>query len=262
MDNFRNNAETNFADAGLALLMDRSAESDGDLLWEEYCSHNCTMPLELDIQCQRQIQRTIRKSRRHSCTMRFLKTAGHLAASLAVILCLTIPLITSVEAIRIPVLNFFLKHSPRATSILFQNPSPPSQTQLEELCSILKFSAPEGYTLEVEHIYRDEYTVPATVTSVFMAFQNANDDLLSIHVSPAEGSRSVDTENAVVTQLTIEGQKALFIEKSPEFQVLWINEPQKLLYHVSVGSMNKADFMNYIKTLAKDINNSNAGLKE
>lgn len=262
MDNHRNNAETQFTDAGLALLLDWSAESDGELLWEEYCTSNCTMPLDLDIQCRKQIQKTIQKNSRHTFMMRFLKTAGHIAASLTVILCLTVSLITSVEALRVPVLNFILKNSPRATAILFQSSTTPGETQLEELCSILKFSVPEGYTLEMERVYRNEFTNPQTVTSVFMAFLDANENLLTIQVSPAEGSWSVDTENAVVTHRTLEGQNAIFIEKSPEFQVLWLNETQNLFYHISASSMEKADFENYVITLAKEIRYSNAGLRE
>lgn len=262
MDNCKNNAETRFADAGLALLMDLSAESDGNMLWEEYCVSNCAMPPELDNHCRHQIQKAVRRSKRHSRAMGFLKTASQLAASFAVILFLTVSLITSVEAIRIPVLNFILKHTPRATAILFQSSPTPSQTQLEELCSILKYSAPEGYTLEVEHIYRDEYTIPPTVTSVFMAFQDENDALLMIHVSPAEGSWSVDTEDAVVTQLVLEGQKAILIEQASRIQMIWINETQKLFYHVTADTMEKTDFMQYVTLLAKETKNSNAGLKE
>lgn len=262
MDNHRNHVETNFTDAALALLLERSAESDGERLWEEYCACDCKVPPVLDNQCRQKICKTIRKRKVYSNTVHLLKRTGQLAASLAIILFLTFSLITSVEAFRIPVLNFILKHSPRATAILFQSSSTPRQTQLEELCSILKYSAPEGYTLEIEHIYRDEYTVPPTVTSVFMGFQDENNALLTIHVSPAEGSWSVDTENAAVTQLILEGQKAILIEKFPEFQMLWINDTQKLLYHITAGSMNKTDFLNYVTLLSKETKNSNSGLIE
>lgn len=260
MDNHRKHIETNFTDAALALLLERSAESDGERLWEEYCASDSSMAPALDNQCKQKICKTIRKSRMYSNTTHLLKRTGHLAASLAIVLFLTVSLITSVEAFRIPVLNFILKHSPKATAILFQNSSPSSQTPLEELLGIVKLFVPEGYTLEVEHIYRDEYSDPPTVTSLFMAFQNTGDDLLTIHISPAEGTWSVDTENAVVTQLMLEGQKAILIEKSPEFQMLWINETQKLLYHITAGSMSKTDFLNYVTLLAKETKYSNSGL--
>lgn len=262
MDNHRNHIETNFTDASLALLLERSAESDGERLWEEYCTSECRMPPGLDNQCRQKICKTIRKSRVYSNTAQLLKRTGQLAASLAIVLFLVVSLITSVEAFRIPVLNFILNHAPRATAILFQNSSAPSQAPLEELCGIVKLFVPEGYTLAVEHIYRDEYTDPPTVTSLFLAFQNPDDDLLTIHITPAEGTRSVDTENAAVTQLILEGQKAILIEKFPEFQMLWINDTQKLLYHITAGSMNKTDFLNYVTLLAKETKNSNSGLIE
>lgn len=262
MDNHRDHAEMQFADAGLALLLELSTESDGELLWEEYASSHCVMPPALDQKCRSQIQKTIHINKRRRNATHILKSVGQLAASLAVVLFLTVSLITSVEALRIPVLNFILKHSPRATAILFQSTATPRQTQLEELCSILKDAVPEGYVLEVEHIYRDEYTVPPTVTSVFVAFQNEDDALLTIHVSPAEGARSVDTENAEVTQMELEGQRALLIEKPPGIQVLWINETQQLVYHVTASTMKKTDFMNYATMLAEETKMSNAGLKE
>lgn len=262
MDNCKYNAETRFADAGLALLMDLSAESDGNMLWEEYCTSNCAMPPALDIQCRRQIQKAIQKNKWHSRAIRFLKTTCQLAASFAVILFLVVSLVTSVEAIRVPVLNFILKHSPHATAILFQSSSTSSQTQLEELCSILKYSAPEGYILEVEQIYRDKYSVPPTVTSVFMAFQDENDAILTIHVAPAKGSWSVDTEDATVTQLELSGQEAILIEKHPEIQIIWVNKTQELFYHITADSMEKSDFMQYVTMLAKETKNSNGGLNE
>ena len=193
---------------------------------------------------------------------RVLKSAGKTAACVALILCLTVSLITSVEALRVPVLNFLLKHSPRATTILFQHSATQSQTQLEELLCILKSNTPTDYALVMEQIYRDEYADPPVIRSVFLAFQNAEENLLMIQVAPAEGTWNVDTEDAALTPMTLEDQQALLIEKDTQIRVLWINETQGLLYDISAHAMEKTDFMNYVTSLAEDILYSNAGLLE
>lgn len=61
MDNQRTILEDRFTDAALALLMDCSAETDGELLWEQYHACGQTMPPELDQACQKQTKRAIEK---------------------------------------------------------------------------------------------------------------------------------------------------------------------------------------------------------
>lgn len=257
MDNRRAHLEKDFADAGLALLMDWSAESDGELLWEEFCSDKPRMSHDLDIRCRKLIQ----KARRNTHFHRIGKSVGKMAASFVLVFFLAVSLITSVEALRVPVLNFFLKHSPRATSIVFQqNSTTKKQNQLEELLSILKSFVPEGYTLELEKVYRDEYVNPPIVTSVFLIFKDADEHLIYIETSPAEGVRNIDTEDATVSQIILAGLEAMLIEKSPEIRVIWLNKTQNLLYSVTASSMEKSDFMEYVTTLAWETRYSNAGL--
>lgn len=262
MDKRRSKVETDFADAALALLMDWSAESDGEQLWDEYCTAEQQMPPELDAICRNRIQKYAKRSRRRGGFVRMLKTSGQAAACLAIILFFAISLITSVEALRVPVLNFILKHSEQATAIIFQHEPTQKETQLEELLNILKESAPEGYSLEIENIYRDNYSNPPVITSIFMGFQDAGSNLLSIHVTPAEGTMNVDTEDASVTRITLEDQYAMLIEKAPEIRMIWINETQGLLYSVTASAMEKADFMEYVAILAHETRYSNAGFTE
>ena len=260
MDERRNQVETDFEDAVLALLMDWSAESDGEQLWDAFYSTEQQIPPDLDVRCRNQIQKYTKRSRRHARLVRCLKTSRQVAACLAIILLLTISLITSVEALRVPVLNFFLKHSPRATTILFQQP--PQECPLEELTGILKCYVPKGYTLELEQINRDEYYSPPVVTSVFLAFQDPDDNLLTIHVCPAKGTWNVDTENASVKEMILEGQQAVLIEKPPEISVLWLNKTQGLFYSVTASNMEKSAFMEYVTVLAQETRYANADLSE
>ena len=116
--------------------------------------------------------------------------------------------------------------------------------------------------LEVEQIHRDKYTDPPVITSVFLAFQNADDNLLTVHVAPAEGTWNIDTEDASMTPMTLEDQKAILIEKTPEIRVLWINDAQGLFYDIYAGSMERTEFLNYVTILAEEIRYSNAGLTE
>ena len=262
MDNRRISLEDHFSDAALALLMDSNAEAEGELLWEQYGGCRPEFPKELDENCQNRIQKTIAKKSKHAILARAGKRVLQVAASFVLVLFLTVSLITSVEALRVPLLNFLLKHSPRATTILFQQSPTQSQTQLEELLCILKTNAPTNYVLEVEQIHRDKYTDPPVITSVFLAFQNADDHLLTVHVAPAEGTWNIDTEDAIMTPMTLEDQKAILIEKEPEIRVLWINDAQGLFYDIYAGSMEKTEFLDYVTILAEEIRYSNAGLTE
>ena len=262
MDDIRRNLEDRFSDAALALLMDGFSEVDGQALWDQYQASEQTMPQDLDQRCQRQMQKTLARQQKKASWFRTRKLVSQTAASLVLVLLLTISLVTSVEALRVPVLNFLLKHSPRATTILFSEPPAQSQTQLEELVCILKSNVPKNYTLELENIYRDEYLDPPVITSVFLAFQDADENFLLIQVSPAEGARNIDTEGAAITQMTLVDQRAILVEKAPEIRILWINDTQGLVYDIYAGAMEKSDFLDYVTQLAEEIRYSNAGLIE
>ena len=262
MDERRNNLEDRFSDAALALLMDRFAEDDGEALWQQYLTGSQPMPQDLDQRFQKQIQKALSRQLRETYRIRTRKLVLQMTAALTLVLLLTVSLVTSVEALRVPVLNFLLKHSPRATTVLFTHAPSQRHTQLDELLHILKSRVPEDYTLELERIYRDESAEPPAVTSVFLAFQNADHHLLSIQVAPAEGVRNIDTEDAEITSMTLAEQKAILMEKAPEMRVLWINDAQGLVYDIYAGSMEKSDFLDYVTILAEEIRFSNAGLSE
>lgn len=262
MDDRRKQIETQFSDAALALMMDDFAEEEGKQLWEAYCEEECCMPAELDARCSSQIQHTIDKTSHQSAVRKRWKSAGRAAACLVVLLCLAGTLVSSVEALRVPVLNFIIRHAPQYTSFLFGEAPGSSLTRLEELLSILKISVPDGYTLAAEHIHRDEFPDPPSVHSVFLAYQDADENILMINVAPAEGTLNIDTEDATITKIILAEQEAMLVEKAPEIRVLWINDAQNLYYDVYASNMEKSAFLEYVTPLSEKILYSNAGLSE
>ena len=110
--------EDEFGDAALNLLLDEYSAYHGAQLVEEYQTQEKGnwFPEELDKACRKRIQQKIHRQR-------LQKTASHCAKAaviMIVCLCLSITMILSVEALRIPVLNFCLVRFPRFSQVLPQ----------------------------------------------------------------------------------------------------------------------------------------------
>ena len=234
--------EEEFGDAALNLLLDEYSERSGAELLKAYqaSAKGEFLPSELDKTCTKMIQHTFHKHH--------LKVAAARCAKVAVVmivcLCISITMIMSVEALRIPVLNFYLVRFPRYSQIL---PQSAKGSELVDLFSSLQDNctsfAPKEYTL----IQSEQ-----SPGSFFAAYQNASGDCASISAYDNDGVVHFDSENCTETKLTVNGMEAYHWKKTddPEQRLLLIAPDHGINCYLCARNMPEDDFWMFVYTFA------------
>lgn len=217
-----------FADAAIALMMDQYAQEDGDALLRQYWEQGLQMPEQLDKLCRK----TIQKAHKGTLMRSMLKRAARAAACMVILLALSFPLAMSVEAFRVPVLNFVLKHGNGFTGITFSRDSD-SFDAMDQLRVFIGSAIPDGYEFKKEHVHVSRFAGTETPTSLLIRYANAQDAVLEILIQKAEGTLNFDSQDADVISMELSDQQAIFIAGDGELRVLWINEIQGQLYSIT-----------------------------
>lgn len=115
----------------------------------------------------------------------------------------TAMLVVSVDALRIPVLNFFLTQEKRYTIIASdESEALVSRGNIDNIRSYL----PKGYGVVYETYYGQGY--------YNLRYQNEEGQIISIRTGAGDIQLYADTENAVCEKMDMNGQPALFIHKN------------------------------------------------
>lgn len=212
-DQRRRKIEEAWAEASLELLMDDYAEQSGETLWQEFQNDTeCTMPEDLDAACQSLIYASfdsmVQKSRINSISARLKQLVPQVckAAMIAFALVGAMATLTlSVEAIRVPVFNFFNRHTDEYTAIFSDVPQENS-TKPEDIKSIIEVFLPTDYNLV---IYENFGYGMAN-----LRYQNKCGDIICVRTNLHDGQFRADTEDAYYSEITINGCSALYVEKN------------------------------------------------
>lgn len=234
MSEHTTNLQDRFADAAMELLMDAYAQEEGMALLQRCQKEAVVIPEAIERNCQKIMQ----KAYKQAPLVPTLKRAARTAACILIALTLTFQVVMHVEALRIPVLNFLLKQEKTFSEIAFSQ-SESSFTALDQLRLLIWTAVPEGYRMEEEIINTDKFLGTERVSTVLIRFVEDQGGILDISVTKAAGTVNIDSQDAAVTQISLSGQQAVYVEKEEELRVLWINEPQGQMYSVQgygVGS--------------------------
>ena len=149
-------------------------------------------PEELDRKCRGLLKKAILRQRWQQCQKAAFKVLGRVAVVAMVLLSTFTVLFMSVEAIRVPVINYYLSHSKLGYSSISAAPQENPDFDREHP---LKDMLPPGYTLTQKE---------CTAENNFIALY-VNEEGNSVFVScrPSSNVTTIDTEDAVVQNFSI-----------------------------------------------------------
>lgn len=235
-----------YEEAAMMLLMDEYAEADGArLLYQfEEAEKNGQVPeipADLDEKCRKLIQDSFAKQERKNRLLQLGKAAGRVAVYVLVLLGLTTSVVLSVDAIRVPVLNFFMERSDRYSTVSF------SEEQLDEKIYNKKI------TQEIESMLMDGYDLVVEESddsgTLFLLYQNEKEDIISVNISISSGRLFVDTEDSIQKEVNINNQKAVFIEKDG-YRLLWTDDESELTYDIYASGLMLDVFWEVVHKIA------------
>lgn len=236
-DQRRERLEDAWDETALELLMDDYAEIVGSELYDEYCSDLETgnvedLPAELDESCQEMIHASFTAESKAKNNL--LNTAlSHVYKAAMVVLAIfgaTTVLVVSVDALRVPVLNFFLTQEERYT--ILSSAESNDLTGSENINDIRGY-IPKDYKIVYETYYGHGY--------YNLRYQNEAGQIISIRTGEGDVQLYADTENATFKKIELNGQSALFIQKDGLRLIMQKKDAQFILDFFA-ESMEESEF--------------------
>lgn len=235
-----------YEEAAMLLLMDEYAEAEGARLLAQFAQAEengqvSEIPPGLDKQCRRQLRRAFFRQTAAAHMGRLAAGLGRAAVYVAVLLGLSASLVMSVDALRVPAVNFLLEHGGKYATILFDDRQQ-SQNAPRELPSTgIAYLIPEAYTLIAETTEENG--------AAYLLYQNDRQEIISIDIVPALGQLSVDAEASEQQAVSINGHEGVFFS-GDGFRVIWTDEQAQLTYTVYADNVDEALFWKIVYNLA------------
>ena len=231
-----------YDDAAFALLMDEYAEEEGARLMAEFEAAQAAgqvpqMPAELDEQCRRMIRRDRAKKRGKQAARSFRKVAVKAAVAVLVFIGLMTTVVLSVDALRVPVLNYFIQLSETSGIIDFGNAhskQPTSDSFPHDLI-------PDGYT-EVHSELKNG--LPTCM------YANAEGFLILFDITHSHGKFAFDTDDAIVEEIVFNDCVAFYICKNTTLQLIWFDEDNQFTYSCTCDGLTEDDFFSFCNAIA------------
>lgn len=229
-----------YDDVTFALLMDEYAEEEGARLRKEFeeaqsAGEVSDTPDALDEKCLQMIHRDFAKKRGKENVRKIIRMTSKVAVAVMVFLGVMTMTVMSVDALRIPVMNFIIEQYDKYSSI---TTSKESAKIVEDPCVLLADLLPTGYTNTI-------YSVEEGMS--FVLYQNDNGDTVSLSITMSGTEKNVDTEGANCVEILLTNDKALLIEKNG-YQVIW-SSCDGVTYNFRASNLTKNEVVVICNTL-------------
>lgn len=249
-DPHRLQIETQFTDAALTLLMDEYAESEGARLWDAYEASSVQMPEALDQICQTEADRIFSNAHKSTLMSRTAKRAARAAACFILTCSLLSNIVMSVEAFRVPLLNFFLtRQGGRSSTLTFLSEPAERSRDDNSVSRMVSSCMPKGFSLIAESFDTTNFKKQESFSTALYLFENQAGQQFQIQISPAEGTYSIDTEDAEIIQTQINGYDAVYIRKD-YYRVIWLNEALSLYFSITGYDIDEKTFEHCVWAMA------------
>ena len=184
------------------------------------------------------MKKLIRKTKRKAWWRDHRKRIQHTAAMFVALIAAGGVLVTQVDAVRIPVVNFVISVSEKFSEIQIGS-SGENSALSEKFQDYLPTYMPEGFV--VESVEETENTF-----SVLYTNESGGQYSIDFYVSAAGGA--IDTEEATVMEEKIHGYSALMIQKEDQIMVFWYPSGHE---YIIAGTISKEDILSILNSIEK-----------
>lgn len=193
------------------------------------------MPEALDEKCQELIEKAFVHLPYRSGSKHISTSITRTAAVVLLLFCLSTVMVLSVDAFRVPVLNFLLDKSGKFAAVsteysIFQN-----QDSSDLLFSRFNEFIPSGYTLTSCVSTADKYSA---------IYQNADTNTIRLTCATEESVLNVDMENTSFVSVGFGEYTAAFSEKTG-YRLIWLDSQSKVVYTLFSDGMTEDEFWKF-----------------
>ena len=232
-----------YVDASVALFMEYYASSCLDKS-EDPCTDELEFPADLDSRCRTLIDREFTRQRRKTFFKAAAKGLGVVACFAAVILSLSSVLFMTVEAVRVPIINYYIQEQDGYWEITASS----STDEEMHLGYALNLSNP------LANIIPEKY-IPISIAGESLEWLNVlyqSSDNHEIHFSSRKMSKllKVDSEDAQISRsIQILGGDAIIVVKDNSVQLAWLCESTGTTFSLFSTEYNEAEMIAFAEKI-------------
>ena len=242
------NVYEQYIDAAAALVMEQYALAMREQLQaEENDAESVEFPAELDKKCRKLIRKKLAKERGKHIAKRALRFSGVAAALVIALFGIGGILFTTVEAVRIPIINFFVEQRDGYVEVngAEQNTEAEESNNVDFLSleNPLADILPEGYELRLYDLSR--------TGNITAFYENAQGDSITFDVCLSQGVIQMDTEEAAAQErLKIHSHDAVLVEKNG-YQLVWLDTETSRLFHLNATALSREEIIALAENIIK-----------
>lgn len=229
-----------YDDVTFALLMDEYAEEEGARLRKEFEEAQAAGEVidtsdALDEKCLQMIHRDYAKKRGKDNVRKIIRMTSKVAVAVMVFLGIAATTVMSVDALRIPFINYLIEHHEVFSSINISQGTEPvddDSTNGDPIYTLL----PDTYST----IYFMENN--SMITS---GYQNEQGSTVFFEMIPGTSEYQFDTENAEYEYIIIYGHEVMVISKDG-LHAVWLDSNETTIFSFFASEMSKEDLSEII----------------
>lgn len=221
-----------YEDAVVSVFMDQYAAALEASIDQEMdaCQQN-EFPAELDKRCLELIQKEHAKKKRRVWSKQVMRVCRSAAIFAVALLAVCSVLFVSVEAFRIPVMNFFAEQNTRYLQLSGKE-NTDAIPEAFDVKNPLDGMIPDGFVLARitgewgTHFYMAEYS-------------NKEGAEFSLEVIYSTGNAQIDSEDAQVTPTKLLGHDAKISKEGNQVQISWLDENLSRIFTISTSNVSE-----------------------
>jgi len=159
----------------------------------------------------------------------------------AVFLGLSTITILSVDALRMPVLNFLMDQSGRYSTVVYQNDPVTQIPEGDPVLARFENNLPKGYQVVDSNIHE---------ANGYIYCEDANHNLLCLQNSKSAGGLNIDAEVEEYIDLNFSGYEAVFWEKD-RYCLIWLEDDLQTVYTLVSTGLDESTFWEFAYMLVE-----------
>ena len=231
-----------FAEAATALIMRQYATAERKTAVKT--APEAKTSEELDAKCHKLIKKRLRNQQIKIISKMALRYTKRVAMFVVMLFGIVGILFTAVEAVRVPIINFFIEQKDGYFEIYsMEAGQESSETEGISNETPLDGLLPEEYILST---YQEK-----EAGGVLLIYENSDGKTVLFSENSYSGTLNIDNEEAVTERLTILSYEAVLIGKE-EYQLVWLDPNNKRIYRLESDALSREQLI----ALAEKIENN------
>ena len=230
-----------YDDAVFALMMDEYAEEEGARLLQEFEEAMASgtlpeIPTSLDQKCHQIIRHEFTKQKRKRQAKQVLRMARKVAVISLVVLGVSLTTVLSVDALRVPFLNYILEYNNEYIAINFSENDPIPESYANRLADVL----PESY----KEVQRQELGNGVVVS----VYQDDNGNVVKYTANHADGEYRMDSQHSDYKEIRLKFWDAFIINKDG-ILLTWFDAEYQMVYSIYANNYTEDDLVKIAEQL-------------